>query len=141
MRLAFASCAILFFISIANAFFQGDILETLHKVNEEEAALKLAVYTDSKTFDPNEAQSYLDLLKNSGIMKSTEQKIYIRDFAIKALEEITKVKATDNAPVKAILSCVKKDKVYRYHIPELSTREQQLYKVKIEHWLLEKIPH
>ena len=141
MKPVFAFCAILCFVSFANAFFQGDKIKTLQKMSEEKAALKLVSYTDSQTFESHEVQSYLDLLKNSEIMKATEQKIYIRDFAIKALEEITKIKATENSPIKAILSCAKNNKIYRYHIAELSTQGRQLYQEKINHWLLERIPH
>lgn len=141
MKPDFAFCAILCFISFANAFFQGDKIKTLQKMNDEAAAQKLTSYTDSQTFEPDQVQSYLKLLKNSEIMKSTKQKIYIRDFAVKALEEITKVKAAQNSPVKAILSCVKNNRVYRYHIAELNTRDQRIYREKIHNWLLKRIPH
>ena len=142
MKSVFALFAILFLISAASALLKENTLENLKTLNEEKAAKFLTQFTDKTTFNIEQVEMYLGLLSNREILSSTQQKIQVSDFAIKALEEITKIRPkSTTGQVKAILSCVKNDKVYRYHISDLTSQDQKSYKVQIEDWLLERSPH
>lgn len=142
MKSVFAIFAILFLISASSAFLKENTLETLKTLNEEKAAEVLTQFTDKTTFNIEQVEMYLGLIANHEILKSTHQKIQVSDFAVKALEEITKIKSkSTTGQVKAILSCVKNDKVYRYHITDLTSQDQKSYKLQIEQWLLERAPH
>jgi hypothetical protein len=128
-------------ISIAGAFLKEDLGYRLKKSSPEHAAIVLAELTDQQS-SLNSIEAYYELLKNTDPMTGVDNKVKIQDFAVAALEQQTKIKATQgNYSLKAILSCYKNEQVYRYHIPELTQEQISRYRVKILHWLEERRPH
>lgn len=90
--------------------------------------------------DYSSVKNYLDLLDNSQPMNGVGSNVKIQDFAVCALEQHTGIKAGKNEySIKAILSCLNNEKVYRYHILELKQTEIQKYKHRVSKWLTNQL--